>query len=190
MIQDLEWAGIMPDEGPTHGGNYGPYVQSKRLEIYRKEVKKLLENGSAYYCFCSERRLDLLRKDALKLRQVPKYDNRCRHLTPVQIAEKLAKEDTFCIRFNIFIKKNIIFWFPHTFRFKLEPHIIHFNDLIFGRVNYDVSTNEGDPVIIKSDGYPTYHFANVVDDHLMGITHVFRGVEWQISTTKHLLMYR
>lgn len=172
LCADLEWVGIRPDEGPQQGGDFGPYVQSQRLHIYRDEVKKLLENGTAYYCFCTERRLDLLRKDALKARQVPKYDNRCRHLTPVQIAEKLANQDTFCIRF------------------KLDPYVDDYHDLVYGKIVYDVAANEGDPVIIKSDGYPTYHFANVVDDHLMHITHVLRGVEWQISTTKHLLMYR
>lgn len=172
LCEDLQWAGIVPDEGPFQGGPYGPYIQSQRLPIYRDEVKKLLENGTAYYCFCTERRLELLRKDALKARQIPKYDNRCRHLTPVQIAEKLANQDTFCIRF------------------KLDPYIDDYNDMVYGKIVYDVSANEGDPVIIKSDGYPTYHFANVVDDHLMHITHVLRGVEWQISTTKHLLMYR
>lgn len=99
LCTDLEWAGIIPDEGPDkYGGSYGPYIQSKRLDIYRTEVKHLLENGSAYYCFCTERRLDLLRKEAVKTRQVPKYDNRCRHLTPVQIAAKLANLDAFCIR--------------------------------------------------------------------------------------------
>lgn len=135
-------------------------------------VQKLLDNGSAYYCFCTERRLELLRKEAMRTRQIPKYDNRCRHMTPGQIAEKLANQDTFCIRF------------------KLDNSIQSFPDLVYGDVNYDVTQSEGDPVIVKSDGYPTYHFANVVDDHLMGVTHVLRGVEWQISTTKHLLLYK
>lgn len=135
-------------------------------------MRKLLENGSAYYCFCTERRLELLRKEALRSRQVPKYDNKCRHLTPVQIAEKLTKNDKFCIRFML-----------TEYR---EP----IKDLIYGDIIYDASDNEGDPIIIKSDGYPTYHLANVIDDHLMNITHVFRGVEWQISTTKHLLLYK
>ncbi|KAJ6636388.1 putative glutamate--tRNA ligase, mitochondrial [Pseudolycoriella hygida] len=169
---DLKWAGIEIDEGPNIGGPFGPYIQSERLNIYRTEVKKLLENGTAYYCFCTERRLELLKKEQIRAREPTKYDNRCRHLTPVQIAEKLANKDTFCIRF------------------KLDPHVDDYKDLIYGKMVYDVSAHEGDPVIIKSDGYPTYHFANVVDDHFMKITHVLRGVEWQISTTKHLLLYR
>lgn len=172
LCKDLEWAGIKPDEGPGYGGLFGPYIQSSRVELYREEVKKLLANGSGYYCFCSDRRLELLRKEALKQRQVPKYDNRCRHLTPVQIAEKLANNDPFCIRF------------------KLESQGEAFHDMVYGKIVYYVAQNEGDPVIIKSDGYPTYHLANVVDDHYMRITHVLRGVEWQISTPKHLLMYQ
>lgn len=172
LIKDLEWVGLQADESPIVGGDLGPYSQSKRLDIYAKEVKTLLENGSAYYCFCTERRLDLLRREALRARQVPKYDNRCRHLTPVQIAEKLAANDQFCIRF------------------KLDDSTEVFSDMIYGDIAYNVAINEGDPVIIKSDHYPTYHFANVVDDHLMRITHVLRGVEWQVSTTKHLLMYK
>lgn len=172
LCKDLEWAGIVPDEGPFHGGEFGPYVQSQRLSLYQAEVKKLLENGSAYYCFCTDRRLELLRKEAVKQGEVPKYDNRCRHLTPKQIAEKLANNAPYCIRF------------------KLESQGESFNDLVYGKYVYFVAQNEGDPVIIKSDGFPTYHFANVVDDHHMRITHVLRGVEWQISTPKHLLMYQ
>ncbi|CRK97810.1 CLUMA_CG011186, isoform A [Clunio marinus] len=100
LYKDLEWAGIIPDEGPApvYGGNYGPYIQSERLDIYEDYVNKLLENGDAYHCFCSDRRLELLKKDAIKARQIPKYDNRCRDLTPKQIAEKIAKNDKYCIR--------------------------------------------------------------------------------------------
>ncbi|XP_062560497.1 probable glutamate--tRNA ligase, mitochondrial [Armigeres subalbatus] len=171
LYDDLKWAGIVPDESPWNEGPYGPYVQSKRYDIYKQEVKKLMEDGRAYYCFCSERRLELLRKEAVRLRQIPKYDNKCRHLTPVQVAERLAKNDKFCIRF------------------KLDSKADEFQDMIYGKIVYFLAQNEGDPVIIKSDGYPTYHFANVVDDHYMRITHVLRGVEWQISTPKHIQMF-
>jgi glutamyl-tRNA synthetase len=164
---------MIPDEGPlNYGGDLGPYIQSQRLSIYEKYVNKLLDSGHAYHCFCSERRLDLLKKEAIKARQVPKYDNRCRDLTPKQIAEKMAKGDQHCIRF------------------KLSDCGESYNDLIYGNYVYYVAQNEGDPVILKSDRYPTYHFANVVDDYLMKITHVLRGVEWQISTPKHLMIYR
>ncbi|XP_073840447.1 putative glutamate--tRNA ligase, mitochondrial [Musca autumnalis] len=174
LIEDLQWTGIEIDEGPGSkvDGNYGPYIQSQRTNIYLDHVKILLENGSAYRCFCTERRLELLRKEALRTRQVPKYDNKCRHLSQKQIDEHLVKSTPYCIRF------------------KLDDYEEPINDLIYGPVHHNVSQNEGDPVIMKSDQFPTYHFANVVDDHLMEISHVFRGVEWQISTTKHLLLYR
>ncbi|CAO1395276.1 unnamed protein product [Diamesa hyperborea] len=173
LCKDLEWAGIIPDEGPApYNGEYGPYIQSQRLETYQKYINKLLDSGNAYHCFCSERRLDLLRKEALRTRQIPKYDNRCRHLTPVQVAEKIAKNDKYCIRFQLTDRGEA------------------FKDMIYGNFVYYVAQNEGDPIILKSDGFPTYHFANVIDDHLMRITHVLRGIEWQISTPKHLMMYR
>ncbi|XP_037934094.1 probable glutamate--tRNA ligase, mitochondrial [Teleopsis dalmanni] len=172
LIDDLLWAGINIDEGPNFGGNYGPYIQSERLHIYKENMRKLLENGSAYHCFCTERRLEMLRKEAMRTRQIPRYDNKCRHLSPQKVMQLLGKGTPSCIRF------------------KLTSHEDPLQDLIYGPVQHNVSENEGDPVILKSDEYPTYHFANVVDDHLMGITHVFRGVEWQISTTKHLLLYK
>lgn len=142
------------------------------LYIFRDSVKTLLNNGTAYRCFCTERRLELLRKEAVRTRQIPKYDNKCRYLTDKQIEVLLAKQTPFCIRF------------------KLTDYEEPVNDLIYGPVHHNVSDNEGDPVIIKTDQFPTYHFANVVDDHLMRVSHVFRGVEWQISTTKHLLLYK
>lgn len=113
-----------------------------------------------------------MRKEALRTRQVPRYDNKCRHLTPEQLELLLAKNT------------------PHCIRFKLEEHEEPLQDLIYGSVQHNVSATEGDPVIMKSDQFPTYHLANVVDDHHMCITHVLRGVEWQISTTKHLLLYK
>ncbi|XP_046427918.1 probable glutamate--tRNA ligase, mitochondrial isoform X1 [Neodiprion virginianus] len=172
LQDDLLWAGIIPDEDPTRGGPKGPYLQSKRLELYNEQVETLLKNGSAYRCFCTDRRLDLLRREALRLRQIPRYDNKCRHLAKEDLAEKLRREEPYCIRF------------------KLVGNINSFDDLVYGPTSYDVAQNEGDPVIIKSDKYPTYHFANVVDDHFMEISHVLRGVEWLMSTQKHILMYR
>ncbi|KAH8302693.1 hypothetical protein KR044_009662 [Drosophila immigrans] len=171
LIEDLRWAGIEIDEGPGFEGQYGPYIQSQRTHLYSDAVARLLANGSAYRCFCTERRLELLRKEALRTRQVPRYDNKCRHLTEAQLEPLLAKGT------------------PHCIRFKLQSHEEPLEDLIYGSVQHNVSETEGDPVIMKSDHFPTYHLANVVDDHLMGITHVLRGVEWQISTTKHLLLY-
>ncbi|CAH2069074.1 unnamed protein product, partial [Iphiclides podalirius] len=167
IIQGIEYG-----EGPGKEGQRGPYIQSERLEIYNDYIRKLLKNGSAYHCFCTERRLNILRRDAVKLQRVPKYDNRCRNLPPEEVERKIKSGVPYCIRF------------------KLTSDCQYYEDLVFGAIAYDVSLNEGDPVLMKGDGFPTYHFANVVDDHLMGITHVLRGVEWQISTTKHLLIYR
>ncbi|XP_029039907.1 probable glutamate--tRNA ligase, mitochondrial isoform X1 [Osmia bicornis bicornis] len=169
---DLLWAGIIPDEDPIRGGPVGPYIQSKRLEIYKEEVLKLINNQSAYYCFCTKDRLQLLRREAIKCGQVPRYDNRCRHLSQDEVKQKLNKGDPYCIRF------------------KLSSGTESFDDVIYGKIEHDIASREGDPIIIKADGYPTYHFANVVDDHLMGISHVLRGIEWQVSTPKHIMMYK
>ncbi|XP_061087299.1 probable glutamate--tRNA ligase, mitochondrial isoform X2 [Conger conger] len=171
-IEDmLEWAGIPPDESPQKGGNFGPYQQSQRLDVYSRSAQELVDKGDAYHCFCTAQRLELLKKEALRSRQTPRYDNRCRHLRPDQVAEKLAQGQ------------------PHVIRFRLQEGVEPFNDLVFGWNKHEVATVEGDPVIMKADGFPTYHLANVVDDHYMQISHVLRGTEWLISTSKHLLMY-
>ncbi|XP_061536181.1 probable glutamate--tRNA ligase, mitochondrial [Phycodurus eques] len=172
-IEDmLEWAGIPPDESPGRGGPLGPYLQSKRLDLYRQTASQLLESGHAYHCFCTPQRLELLKKEALRTGQTPRYDNRCRHLRAVQVQEKLVQGA------------------PHVIRFRLEEGVEPFQDLIFGWNRHEVAQVEGDPVVMKADGFPTYHLANIVDDHSMRISHVLRGSEWLISTSKHLLMYR
>ncbi|XP_053328282.1 probable glutamate--tRNA ligase, mitochondrial [Spea bombifrons] len=168
----LEWAGIPPDESPRQGGPYGPYEQSKRLDLYQVTADKLLESGAAYRCFCTPQRLELLKREALRNRQTPRYDNRCRHLTAKQVSEKLSKGS------------------PYVIRFHLQEGAQPFQDLVYGWTHHDVASVEGDPVIIKGDGFPTYHLANVVDDHHMGVSHVLRGAEWLISTSKHLLIYQ
>ncbi|KAK3889148.1 hypothetical protein Pcinc_006725 [Petrolisthes cinctipes] len=173
MLEEmLRWANIPPDESPRLGGSTGPYVQSQRLPLYQSTVTKLLESGAAYKCFCSSRRLAWLRNAAVQQNETPKYDNRCRNLSPAKV-EKLESEGT-----------------PYCIRFKLEPIDAPLQDLIYGPVLHNTAELEGDPVIFKTDGFPTYHLANVVDDYHMGITHVLRGVEWQISTTKHILLYK
>ncbi|CAH1398900.1 unnamed protein product [Nezara viridula] len=171
LERDLEWAGLKPDEGPSSGGKFGPYIQSQRSHLYKEFVDRLLKSGAAYCCFCTERRLELLRKDALRNRQVPKYDNRCRSLDKKEIIDKLNSGAEKCIRLKLVPS---------------EP----FNDLVYGTVQHEVMEMEGDPVIMKTDGWPTYHLANVVDDHLMNISHVIRGVEWLLSTNKHIMIYR
>ncbi|XP_032560258.1 probable glutamate--tRNA ligase, mitochondrial isoform X3 [Chiroxiphia lanceolata] len=168
----LDWAGIPPDESPCRGGPRGPYVQSLRLELYRGASAALLESGAAYRCFCSPQRLELLRREALRCQQTPRYDNRCRHLTPAEAAQKLSQGLDYVVRF------------------RLEKGVEPFQDLVYGWNKHEVAEVEGDPVILKGDGFPTYHLANVVDDHYMGITHVLRGTEWLTSTSKHLLLYK
>uniref|UniRef100_A0A3Q1G3R5 Nondiscriminating glutamyl-tRNA synthetase EARS2, mitochondrial n=1 Tax=Acanthochromis polyacanthus TaxID=80966 RepID=A0A3Q1G3R5_9TELE len=172
-IEDmLEWAGIPPDESPRQGGTVGPYLQSQRLDLYSQTAQQLVQSGHAYYCFCTSQRLELLKKEALRTGQTPRYDNRCRHLRPDQVQDKLAQGAS------------------HVIRFRLEVGVEPFQDLIFGWNRHEVAQVEGDPVVIKADGFPTYHLANIVDDHYMKISHVLRGSEWLISTSKHLLMYR
>ncbi|XP_030589705.1 nondiscriminating glutamyl-tRNA synthetase EARS2, mitochondrial [Archocentrus centrarchus] len=172
-IEDmLEWACVPPDESARRGGPVGPYLQSQRLDLYSQTAQQLVDSGHAYYCFCSAQRLELLKKEALRSGQTPRYDNRCRHLRADQVQEKLAQGA------------------PHVIRFRLEEGVEPFQDLIFGWNRHEVAQVEGDPVVIKADGFPTYHLANIVDDHYMKISHVLRGSEWLISTSKHLLMYR
>jgi len=175
-VEMLNWAGIHIDEGPFQGGNVGPYVQSERLALYQEHIKTLLQNGSAYCCFCSARRLELLRKDQARRRETSKYDNCCRGLSKQEVDEKIHK-----------YQENR--W-PYVVRFKLTPFTDAWHDLVFGDITNNISEIEGDPVLMKSDGFPTYHFASIVDDHLMDISHVIRGVEWQVSTPKHLLLYK
>lgn len=174
-IEDvLEWAGIGPDESPRVGGPHGPYEQSKRLNIYNQYAKDLLEKGQAYRCFCSATRLDLLRKYQARNREKIRYDGKCKHLTPAEVEEKLAETKG-----------------QYVIRFALTEGQESFNDLVFGTItNNLVEALESDPIIIKSDGYPTYHFANIIDDHLMNISHVLRGSEWISSTIKHVQLYK
>ncbi|XP_064614870.1 nondiscriminating glutamyl-tRNA synthetase EARS2, mitochondrial-like isoform X2 [Liolophura sinensis] len=168
----LTWAGLKPDEGPTIGGQYGPYIQSERMKLYQDMVQVLLQNGSAYHCFCSPKRLELLRKEAARRGEVHKYDNKCRHLSGSEVEEKLSNQT------------------PSVVRFKLDHYTESWEDLVYGPITYDVASIEGDPILLKSDGFPTYHLANVVDDHHMEISHILRGEEWQASTTKHILLYK
>ncbi len=172
MLQVLASVGLMPDEGPNNPGNLWPYFQSERLELYKKYSQELLEKDQAYHCFCSSERLDELRREQESLKLPTKYDGKCKYLT---------KEET---------EKNLKGWLPFTIRLKVpQNENIVFEDLIRGRV--EINTKDvDDQVLMKSDGFPTYHLANVVDDHLMWVTHVIRGEEWVSSTPKHILLYR
>ncbi|KAK7165553.1 hypothetical protein R3I93_005576 [Phoxinus phoxinus] len=172
-IEDmLEWAGIPPDESSRRGGNYGPYVQSERLHLYSQAASSLLHTGHAYYCFCTNQRLELLKREAQRSGHAPRYDNRCRHLGQEQVQQKLASG------------------VPPVVRFRLASGADPLQDLVFGWTRHEVASVEGDPVILKADGFPTYHLASVVDDHHMRISHVLRGSEWLISSAKHLQLFR
>ena len=171
----LNWANLTPDESPQLGGPFGPYEQSKRLGLYKEYSKQLLNSGQAYRCFCSSTRLELLRKYQAKNREKWRYDGKCKHLTRPEIEAKLneCNHENFVVRFSLF------------------PGQDSFEDLVFGQITANlVEAQESDPIIMKSDGYPTYHFANIVDDHLMQISHVLRGSEWISSTIKHIQLYR
>jgi glutamyl-tRNA synthetase len=171
ICSSLKWAGLKYDEGPDIGGPYGPYIQSQRLDIYKKYAEELIEKGYAYRCFCDGKTLEKMRDEQMAKKQAPKYDRRCLKLSPGEIKKKLSAHELYAVRMKI----------P-------DNRLIEFNDLIRGRISYN--TNElDDQIILKSDGYPTYHLAVVVDDHLMEISHVTRTEEWLPSTPKHILLY-
>jgi glutamyl-tRNA synthetase len=172
MMESLKWLGMDWDEGPDVGGPYGPYVQSQRLDLYTAAAEKFLEQGNAYRCYCTPERLEQMRKDQETNKSAPGYDRTCRNLTPEQKAEKEAQGLKSVIRFKV----------PDEGQTK-------FHDAIYGDVAFENNTID-DFVMIKSDGYPTYHLASVVDDTAMKITHVIRGEEWISSTPRHLLMYQ
>lgn len=183
MVEVLAKMGISFDEGvaiQNHQmidvGDKGPYTQSHRLDIYKKYMEVLLESKGAYYCFCSQERLDELRKEQTALKQPPMYDRLCRNLSEDEVAAKQAELESAG-------KKPVV-----RQANPLEGEtVVH--DLVYGDIKYDNATLD-DQVLIKSDGYPTYHFAVVVDDHLMEISHVIRGEEWLPSSPKHVLLYK
>jgi glutamyl-tRNA synthetase len=172
IMDGLRWLGLDWDEGPEVGGDYGPYFQSQRLPLYQAAAEKLVAQGDAYYCYCSPERLESMRKEQVARKQLSGYDRACRDLTPRERARKEAEGIKPVVRFKV----------------PLEGRT-EFKDIIYGDVVFDNSTID-DFVMLKSDGYPTYHLANVVDDHAMKISHVIRGEEWISSTPRHLLMYR
>lgn len=173
LLRDLKWLGLQWDEGPGCEGDCGPYFQSDRLEIYHREIKKLLDSGDAYYCFCTEERLQEVRAEQEKsLVPVTGYDRHCRNISREEAEARIAAGEKYVIRLKV----------PET-------GVTEFDDMIRGHIEYQNELLD-DLVLIKRDGYPTYHFASVVDDHLMGTTHVLRGDEWISSTPKHELLYK
>ncbi len=172
LITTLKTMGLDYDEGPEVGGNHAPYIQSQRLSIYHRHVQMLLDQGNAYRCFCTPETLDQMRSEQKQKGEFAKYDRRCLHLQPSEIESKLQAGEPCVIRLKM----------PDDHRFEID-------DLIRGKVQMD-STQSDDQVLIKSDNFPTYHLAAVVDDHEMQISHVIRGEEWLSSTPKHLWLYQ
>lgn len=177
IFSALRWLGLNWDEGPDNGGPYGPYRQSERLAIYREYIQKLLDTGHAYRCFCTSKELDEMRKKQQAEKRDPGYfgrDSQCRRLSPEEIKERLDRK------------------MPHVVRMAVPEGTgdASFRDEIRGQDISRKLTLIDDQVLLKSDGFPTYHFASVVDDHLMHITHVLRGEEWINSTFKHILLYK
>jgi len=171
IYNSLKTAGLSHDEGPDVGGPCGPYIQSQRKDTYMPYARKLIETGHAYYCFCTKERLEAARREAEARGQTFKYDKHCLHLTKEEIQAKLDAGEEYVIRQNIPAEGKA-----------------GFDDVIYGHVEVDCDTLD-DNVLIKADGLPTYNFANVIDDHLMGITHVMRGNEYLSSAPKYNLLY-
>lgn len=163
----LDW-----DEGPGKGGEYGPYIQSARLDIYRREVQKLIDNDKAYYCFCSKERLAEVKEQQIANKQAPHYDRHCRNISKEEAKQRVASGEEYVVRLRV----------P-------ENQEITFTDLLRGEITFNSNLID-DQVLLKSDGYPTYHLAVVIDDYLMKISHIMRGEEWISSTPKHVLLYQ
>lgn len=172
LLKVLNEYGLSWNEGPETKNKFGPYIQSQRLKIYQTHIQKLVEKSHAYRCFCTKEELDQRRHHQKAQNQIPKYDRRCLKLTKKQITKKLKSNK------------------PHVIRQKLpDNQEIKFKDLVMGEIT--INTKElDDTVLMKSDGFPTYHLAVVIDDHLMQISHVIRGAEWITSTPKHILLYQ
>jgi glutamyl-tRNA synthetase len=172
LIATLRWSGLEYDEGPGKDGPAGPYIQSERLSLYREHAEGLVREGRAYYAFDTPEELDAMRRRQEERKEFPKYDRRALHLSSAEVERLLSSR------------------VPRVIRMKIpESASVAVDDMVRGRVEF-TSDQLDDQVLIKSDGYPTYHLANVVDDHTMGVTHIIRGEEWLPSTPKHVLLYR
>ena len=172
ILDALAWLGLQWDEGPDVGGSSGPYRQSERLDIYAKHADELLVSGHAFRCFCTPDRLDAVRKEQQRASKPPKYDGHCLALSREDVARELGAGVASVVRLKVPVEGRVTI-----------------DDLLRGPIEFDWTTVDMQ-VLVKSDGWPTYHLANVVDDHLMAITHVMRGEEWISSAPKHLLLYR
>lgn len=173
LYATFRWLGIHWDEGPDLGGPYGPYVQSERVELYKRYAEELVEKGAAYRCFCTSERLEKLREEQEKTKGAQGYDRHCRDLSPRDVEENLNRGMPWVIRFKIPMEGSTAFY-----------------DELLGPVERKNTDINPDPVLLKSDGFPTYHLANIVDDHLMEITHILRAQEWLPSGNLHVLLYK
>lgn len=174
LFDTLSWLGIEWDEGPDKGGSYGPYVQSERFALYRERAMELVDRGEAYFCFCDEERLAAMRRAQDESKGgATGYDKHCRHMAKSDISARLAAGVPYVIRLKI----------P-------EEGSTAFEDRLLGRIEWRNADVSPDPVLMKSDGFPTYHLANVVDDRAMEISHVMRAQEWIPSTPMHVILYR
>jgi glutamyl-tRNA synthetase len=171
ILESLNWLGIPHAEGPDIGGKFAPYRQSDRLGIYQKYAEELVADNHAYYCFCTPEKLGQMRKIQEENHQPPMYDGTCKKISLEEAKKRVADGEKFVIRLNV----------PDT-------GITEFNDVIRGKISFENILID-DQVLLKSDGYPTYHLGVVVDDHLMEISHIIRGEEWISSTPKHILLY-
>lgn len=171
IIKALDWLGLTPDEGPAIGGEYGPYVQSERLPLFQEHANLLIERGAAYRCFCTKERLDAMRAEQAARKEPPHYDRTCLRLSPQEIEQNLADNKSFTVRLQT----------P-------DEGTTSFHDLVRGEITFENRVLD-DPILLKSDGFPVYHLAVVVDDHFMKISHVVRGEEWISSTPIHVLLY-
>ncbi len=173
LYDTLEWLGIDWDEGPGKG-DYGPYVQSERFDLYQEYARKLLDDGKAYYCFCTAERLDAVREEQKKQKSKNQgYDRHCRDLDPAEALKRKEAGEPCVIRLKVPMEGKTTF-----------------HDEIMGDITRKNSDVSPDPVIVKTDGFPTYHLANVIDDHMMGITHIMRAQEWIPSGPLHVLLYQ
>jgi len=172
LVSVFKQFGLTFDEGPEQGGSFGPYVQSERLDLYKKYAEDLVARGEAYYCFAKPEELEALRQEQIARKEPPRYDRRFRDYPLAEAKERIANGETFVIR--------------HKVPLEGEIQVV---DELRGEITFKAPEIE-DYVILKSDGFPTYHLASVIDDHLMNITHVTRGDEWLPSLPKHVLLYQ
>ncbi len=172
ILESLHWLGLGPDESTEKGGPYKPYRQSERLSIYKEKAEELVAKNHAYYCFCTPERLEKMRKDQETNHKPPMYDGHCRQLNIENSKLKIKNGESYVIRLKV----------P-------DVGVTTFHDVIRGDISFENKLID-DQVLLKSDGYPTYHLGVVVDDHLMEISHIIRGEEWISSTPKHILLYK